>query len=77
MLDIYTSRGSRGRWAEAFDGSTNGFYADYDLKIFLRKPTNIYGISTYNLGNSILNIYIYDETFKPIDKFDKFRLCRI
>ena len=69
MSDIYTSRGARGRWAEAFDGSTNGFYADYDLKIFLRKPTNIYGISTYNLGNSILNIY--DENRNNVNSLYK------
>lgn len=51
-----------GCWRRVFDGSLNsdgndGYYACSDLIIEFLEPVNIYGISSYNLGNSVLNIY--------------------
>lgn len=47
-----------GCWRKVFDGNLNsGYYASSDLIIEFLEPVNIYGISSYNLGTSVLNIY--------------------
>lgn len=59
LSDIYNNPhgSSYGTWANLFDGKDMGVYAgQHDMKIQFNTYVNIYGISTYNVGKSDMDI---------------------
>ena len=70
----YEANPGYGCWRAVFDGriysnGNDGYYASSDLIIEFLESVNIYGISSYNLGNSVLNIY--DENKNDLNSLYK------
>lgn len=57
-----------GKWSNLFNGHAanhTGLYASYDMIIEFRSPVNIYGISLFNFGSTIM--HIFDESHVNLD----------